>query len=152
MRLHTLLFLESERDYNMKKAIITILALVMILSAVSVSVSANTGTVSFDQIVKSACDIIRENEGYYYSVAANDNGALSIGWIQWHGNRALSLLRDIVIRDTATAKTILGDTLYDEIMTTSSWASRTRSARPSTSTGCASSARTSCPSPPAPAL
>ena len=40
------------------------------------------------EIAKRACTIIFANEGNYGSVNANDNGALSIGKVQWHGNLA----------------------------------------------------------------
>lgn len=42
-----------------------------------------------------AAKIIFSNEGSYTSVAWNDNGAISIGKIQWHANRARNLLRRI---------------------------------------------------------
>ena len=44
------------------------------------------------EIAKRACTIIFANEGNYGSVNVNDNGALSIGKVQWHGNRAKLLL------------------------------------------------------------
>ena len=68
------------------------------------------------QIVSAAAEIIFGNEGNYTSVNANDNGALSVGKVQWHGNRALSLLKKI-IEETGqtTATTILGSDLWKEI-------------------------------------
>jgi len=76
-------------------------------------------------IVKRACEIIYSNEGDYGSVNKNDNGALSIGKVQWHADRALSLLRDIIKANESQAKTILGDTLFNEIKTTTSnWSNR----------------------------
>ena len=46
-------------------------------------------------IAEKAAEIIFANEGNYGSVNKNDNGAVSVGKVQWHGNRALNLLRTI---------------------------------------------------------
>ena len=82
-----------------------------------------------DQVVDAAATIIFGNEGSYASVNANDNGALSVGKVQWHGNRALSLLKKIVNETgQTTATTILGATLWEEITTASDWSKRTVSA------------------------
>jgi len=48
------------------------------------------------QIAAEAAKVIFANEGNYASVNADDNGAVSVGKVQWHGNRALSLLKKIV--------------------------------------------------------
>jgi len=66
--------------------------------------------------VKHAAEIIYANEGNYGSVNKNDNGALSIGKVQWHGSRALSLMQTIVKANLAQAQTLLGATLYNEIL------------------------------------
>lgn len=71
-----------------------------------------------------AAGIIFDNEGNYGSVNKNDNGAVSIGKLQWHADRAASLLRGI-IKAEAGAKGILGDALYKEITGGASWAART---------------------------
>ena len=78
------------------------------------------------QIVSAAAEIIFGNEGNYTSVNANDNGALSVGKVQWHGNRALSLLKKI-IEETGqtTATTILGSDLWKEIKEETDWSKRT---------------------------
>ena len=47
------------------------------------------------EIAAEAAKIIFANEGNYASVNADDNGAVSVGKVQWHGNRALSLLKKI---------------------------------------------------------
>lgn len=88
--------------------------------------SASAASVSFDGMVSAASDIIRANEGAYASVNPDDNGALSVGWLQWHANRALSLVKSIVAGDTANAKKLLGTALYNEITSASStaWSSR----------------------------
>lgn len=93
-----------------------------LIGALCSGVSA--ASVSFDEVVNAASDIIRSNEGSYASVNPNDNGALSVGWLQWHGNRALSLIKSIVSADTAKAKTLLGDTLYKEVTTATNWSAR----------------------------
>ncbi len=121
----------------MKKRIVSLaLAILMLFSLFPLTALAGDGDtqkagntaaspiVTFDEIVLAAGDTIRPNEGSYSSVNPNDNGALSIGWIQWHANRALSLLRTIVNKNDGQARTILGDTLYTEVMTASSWSAR----------------------------
>lgn len=45
------------------------------------------------EIVAAAQNIIFANEGNYGSVNADDNGAVSVGKVQWHGTRALNLLK-----------------------------------------------------------
>ena len=47
------------------------------------------------EVAAAAAAIIFANEGGYSSVNANDNGAVSVGKVQWHGNRALLLLKNI---------------------------------------------------------
>ena len=75
------------------------------------------------EVAAAAAAIIFANEGGYSSVNANDNGAVSVGKVQWHGNRALSLLKEIA--QGAGAEETLGRTLYKEIMTASNWETRT---------------------------
>ena len=75
-------------------------------------------------IAKRACIIIFANEGNYGSVNKNDNGAVSVGKIQWHGNRAKSLLQTIVKANMSQAQSILGTALYREILSTKSWGTR----------------------------
>ena len=99
----------------LKKILSISLCILMLASALPLSVlkagAATVTDVAFDDIVKAAADVIRPNEGYYSSVNPNDNGAVSIGWIQWHANRALNLLRDIVARDNAKAKELGSDSI-----------------------------------------
>ena len=40
-----------------------------------------------DAVVSAAAQILYHNEGSYDSVNANDNGAVSVGKLQWHGGR-----------------------------------------------------------------
>lgn len=78
------------------------------------------------EVAAAAATIIFANEGGYSSVNANDNGAVSVGKVQWHGNRALSLLKIIVQKTGQTAAAdILGAALCNEILTATSWQTRT---------------------------
>lgn len=77
------------------------------------------------QVVAAATTIIFANEGNYSSVNVNDNGAVSVGKVQWHGNRALNLLKAIVSDlGQTTATTIIGADLWKEISTSSDWSKR----------------------------
>ena len=78
------------------------------------------------EVAAAAAAIIFANEGNYSSVNANDNGAVSVGKVQWHGNRALSLLKGIVQKMGKTAAAdILGAALCNEILSAASWQTRT---------------------------
>lgn len=86
--------------------------------------SANAADIS--DLAQAASVIIYQNEGSYTSVNPSDAGSVSIGKVQWHEVRALSLLRTIVSSNEKQARSILGDKLVDEIMNKdTSWASRT---------------------------
>lgn len=76
-----------------------------------------------NELAVTAAGIIFDNEGSYGSVNKNDKGAVSIGKLQWHADRAASLLREI-IKAEPSAKNILGDALYKEITGGASWAAR----------------------------
>lgn len=94
----------------------------MAVQAVSYSYALR---ISRDPLAELALPIIIDNEGSYSSVNANDNGALSVGKIQWHAGRALSLMRRIVAMNPEQALDILGEALYNEITSDStSWSSR----------------------------
>lgn len=72
-----------------------------------------------------ASAIIFGNEGNYETVAGNDNGAISIGKIQWHGNRAKSLLRSILNANSDKIKNICSTNSCSDLITmitdNSSW-------------------------------
>jgi hypothetical protein len=74
-------------------------------------------------VLTDAIQVIKINEGRYCSVNPNDNGALSIGCMQWHGERAKRLLRKIVKVDPQS-ETMLPETLYKEILGHGSWGKR----------------------------
>ena len=69
------------------------------------------------KIAAKAYDIIHQSEGNYGSINEDDNGALSIGKIQWHGCRAHDLLIKIISAvGTSRSQQILGTSLYNEIV------------------------------------
>lgn len=103
-------------------------AYVLILALLLPLYPARAAQSQIDTVVAAAAEILYNNEGSYKSVNANDNGAVSVGKLQWHGWRALSLLRTIVSADSRQAKELLGNALYQEISTTSDtskWGNRT---------------------------
>lgn len=66
-------------------------------------------------LVSTAEKIIFGNEGNYATVAKDDNGALSIGKIQWHGSRAKDLLNKIKGKNINLTKNTLTESLYIEL-------------------------------------
>ena len=99
-----------------------------------VKLSQNSiGGISTQTILERAKTIIEKNEGNYGTVNSNDNGALSIGKMQWHAYRAARLLKAIISANNSNAFAILGDSLYNEIVklsesSTSVWSNRILSA------------------------
>lgn len=82
-------------------------------------------SVTYETIVDESMKMISSFEGNYGSVNPNDNGALSIGCLQWHAGRALNLCRTIVNANPKKALEILGDALYNEILSSSTvWTNR----------------------------
>lgn len=78
-----------------------------------------------ENIIKRASEIIFSNEGGYASVNADDNGAVSVGRLQWHGTRALNLLKKIVdALGQEEAISHLGEMFFKEICTAASWSNR----------------------------
>ena len=92
---------------------------------VSALVPMQASAVSVDEMTRAAVSIITSNEGTYGSVNRNDCGAVSVGMLQWHANRALQLMRSIAEADPASAQSILGGTFYQEVITASDWSYRT---------------------------
>ncbi len=105
----------------LKKLPFRILCLILIFPVFPVFSASAAST---NDIVKEASQIIFSLEGGYSSIAPNDNGAVSLGLVGWHGTRALNLLKTIVNANPENAKKILGDTLYTEIITVSNWDDR----------------------------
>ena len=81
------------------------------------------------KITVRAAQIIQSSEGNYASINKNDNGALSIGKVQWHASRALTLLQKIAnATGESQSISILGKSLYNEIVAGGSkWNTRTLS-------------------------
>ena len=127
----------------MYKKIISLCLLVTILLSLApgLSLRSDAVEVSDDEIITQAMKYLNIKEGNCDSVNANDNGAVSVGMIQWHGCRALRLLNRILNEYLKThteddAKAILAKvvndkplTLYDEIKNASAsgdeWNNRT---------------------------
>ncbi|MEI3340640.1 MAG: peptidoglycan-binding domain-containing protein [Eubacterium sp.] len=80
--------------------------------------------VSFSTVRDKTIQIIGINEGDYVTVVKDDNGALSIGKMQWHATRALNLLKTIASANSQQAYELLGEKLYEEIRTSSGWGTR----------------------------
>ena len=76
------------------------------------------------ELAKITGPIIFGNEGSYTTVVSNDNGALSIGKVQWHGTRALNLLKTIVNKLSKDASKYLSTKLLNEIKTSKKWDTR----------------------------
>ena len=76
-----------------------------------------------NELARVAAGIIFDNEGSYGSVNKNDNGAVSVGKLQWHGGRAAALLKRIINAEPE-AESILGGALYGEITGGANWAAR----------------------------
>ena len=88
----------------------------------------STPSQSTEKMVDAAMTIIYGNEeskDTYGSINRDDHGALSIGRVQLQGNRALNLLKSIVREAPELSQELLGEALYDEIVTADSWDSRT---------------------------
>ncbi|MBQ8210171.1 MAG: hypothetical protein IJZ35_06295 [Clostridia bacterium] len=96
-----------------------IVAIMLIIPAFSASAYTT------DDVVEAASGIIFSNEGSYTSINANDRGAVSIGVLGWHADRALSLLKTVVDANPENALELLGEELYNEILTDSNWNYRT---------------------------
>lgn len=77
------------------------------------------------ELAEKAAAVIFANEGNYGSVNRNDNGAVSVGKLQWHANRAAELLRNIIKAVREGASSVLGDALFSELSTGANWAART---------------------------
>ena len=76
------------------------------------------------ELAKITGPIIFDNEGSYTTVVSDDNGAVSIGKVQWHGTRALNLLKTIVNKLGNDASKYISTKLLNEIKTSKSWDTR----------------------------
>lgn len=100
----------------------TLLALLLCVSLAAPAAAANPGV---NDIATAALELISSHEGTYNSVNANDSGAVSVGKIQWHGERAHEVVRlAATYLGASNAIAILGQSLYDEVMSSVRWDSR----------------------------
>ena len=104
----------------MKRRILALL-LVLCLCAglVPAAFAAETleNSVDLDQLVTYASQMYMTLEGHYDTVTKKDSNACSIGFMQWHGMNALRLLKMICAADPTYSRSVLGDTLYNEVLT-----------------------------------
>ncbi len=109
------------------KAALRVLGCLLALAAVLPALFGNSGTASAegDRALEAALQLLYQNEGSYGSVNPDDNGAVSIGKIQWHATRALDLTKTIAALNPSSALRILGEALYGEILSSSDWSGRT---------------------------
>ncbi len=98
-------------------------ALVLMLSALATP--ASVSAVTLEQMANTAIECITSHEGSYGSINANDCGAVSVGKLQWHADRALALMRKTCELCPSFAEETLGSSFYNEIMSASSWSYRT---------------------------
>ncbi len=119
---------KSNKYINQRKRLTSKTLLGMLLAMLLIpSHPVQAAQVQLDAVVSAAAQILYHNEGSYNSVNPNDNGAVSVGKLQWHGWRALSLLQTITKADEEQAQELLGDTLYQEIVSTTDttkWSTR----------------------------
>ena len=75
------------------------------------------GAYASSKVVDRAVEIISTMESSgSYGIAANDsNGSPSVGILQWNNTRAVDLLQRIIADNPDSAKTLLGEPLYEEI-------------------------------------
>lgn len=83
-----------------------------ILNNVKLGISTMKGSGS---LLQETASIIGAHEGSYDSVNPNDNGALSIGKIQWHGSRAKNLLQLIENNKSGILTQYLPTSLYSDV-------------------------------------
>ena len=100
-----------------------ITVLLLLLSLIGGAV--HTAAATLDEMTSTEISCIMSHEGSYGSVNRNDCGAVSIGKLQWHAGRALSLLQSICYSAPDLSQSTLGSTLYNEILSSPNWNYRT---------------------------
>lgn len=98
-------------------------ALVLMLS--SIAAPSTASAVSLEEMANTAIECIMSHEGSYGSINPNDCGAVSVGKLQWHADRALTVMRRACQLDPEFAAATLGSTFYNEVMSASNWNYRT---------------------------
>ena len=82
-------------------------------------------SVDVEQLIAHAVQMYSTLEGHYDSVTRVDSNALSIGFLQWHGNNAKYLLQMICCSDPMLSENLLGTSLFEEVMNPNvNWKSR----------------------------
>lgn len=111
----------------MKKRFVSALLVLTLCLGILLPTTASAYNPTDDDIIDAVLVVFRCKEGTYDSVNRNDNGALSIGKLQWHGVRALELMKELCSRDPGLSQSLLGDSLYQEIVGAGSaaWNART---------------------------
>lgn len=107
-------------------------AILAILSAFAAPSTADAA--SLEEMAAEAIRCITSHEGSYGSVNPNDCGAVSVGKLQWHADRALYLMRDVCNAAPEYAVSVLGESFYNEIQSVGSWNYRTLSASETSAT------------------
>ena len=106
----------------MKRRILAALLLLCLLAGAVPAGSAAEPqlelSVDMEQLTAHARSMYQTLEGYYWSVTKDDCGAVSIGFMQWHGENALKLMKKICAADASLSQKTLGSELYNEITTT----------------------------------
>lgn len=101
----------------MKLRIISVLLALLLLAGQAVLPAAAADfdrMIQVSRVVPALKAFFAGAEGDYGSVNADDNGAVSVGLLQWHGERALELLRIALERYPITANYLTPE-LYREI-------------------------------------
>ena len=109
----------------MKRRLISLLLVTALaVSIIATAAAVNSVSKTDDEIITATMEYLNIKEGNCNSVNANDMGAVSIGMIQWHGTRALNILKQIVALIPDYALEVLGEEFYNEILTAKNWESR----------------------------
>ena len=112
----------------MKQRILSLLLALLCFHAAALPVSGAEGDAGDEALVEALKGFFITAEGDYGSVNANDSGACSLGLLQWHGPRALELLR-FALEGWPGCANYLTQALYQEISNPETgWSSRTLSA------------------------
>ena len=86
---------------------------------------ASVDAVTLEEMTSAAIECIISHEGTYNSINPNDCGAVSVGKLQWHADRALALMRKTCEKNPAFAEATLGTDFYNEVMSATNWNYRT---------------------------
>ena len=105
---------------RLRRMIVVLAALCLVLCAVSAQAAANP------KWVKRAVSLISyfESRGDYGCAHNVTNGLPSLGFLQWNGNRTMTLLNRIIDEDKAQAQEILGDAFFAKVNGATTWSGR----------------------------